>query len=392
MIKKAIFICCFCLISFIVELSAQTPSTFYQQIVSKVSADTVLTNLHILENLGVKGPGTAALDNTANWLISKYTSFGYTNIVRDTFYVNGNQMYNLIITKKGTAFPPKYLIIDGHYDTDDGPGVNDNGSGVTVILEIARLLSNIQTAYSIKFINFSAEEQGLLGSHHYVDNTVIPSNMNILLVFNIDEVGGVAGTINNTITCERDEANPTSNNAASYAFTDTLVTLTHQYSSLQTQIYYAYGSDYVPFQEAGEVITGYYETNESPYIHSPNDLLIHMSPTYVTEIARAATGAALWFSQASYLNTSLDPGDAQYAMQITPNPAQNFIRWNCPANAGSYQLNLYNSMGQLIKVFKYMNGDEPIADIKELPDGFFRLKFIFDNPGSNRSVSFLKSH
>lgn len=390
MIKKIVSL--FCFLSFWASLDAQTPSTFYQQIVSRVSSDTVLANLQKLESLGKKEPGTAALDNTANWLISKYASFGYTNIVRDTFDYGGHQLYNLIITKYGTVFPPKYIIIDGHYDTYQGPGVNDNGSGVAVILEIARLLSNVQTAYSIKFINFSAEEEGLIGSQHYVDNTVIPTNQNIVLVFNIDEVGGVSGTINNTITCERDESNPSSNNAASYAFTDTLVTLTHQYSSLLTQINYAYGSDYVPFQEAGEVITGYYETNESPYVHSPNDLLIHMSPDYVTEIARAATGASLWFSQASPLNTSLDLSSAQNKIRISPNPARDFIRWNCPENAGNYQLRFYNSMGQLLEELDYSAANEPIADITKLPDGIISLKFSFENPKSNCTVSFLKSH
>ena len=74
------------------------------------------------------------------------------------------------------------------------------------ILEMARVMQNVPTDYSVKFINFTGEEEGLNGSQHFVDAVVNATNpkMDIKLVFNIDEVGGVAGLTNNTITCERD--------------------------------------------------------------------------------------------------------------------------------------------------------------------------------------------
>ena len=280
---------------------------YIQNIVNQVSGDSILSYLQQLEALGVKEPGTVALINTRDWLNSKYQSYGYTDIVYHDFIYSSYTLQNIIVTKTGTAQPDVTLIIDGHYDTYRGPGVNDNGSGVAVILEVARLLANIDCKYSIKFINFSAEEQGLIGSQAYVTNVAVPQNMNILLVFNIDEVGGgIAGQVNNTITCERDEGNPPGNNAASYAYTDTLATLTQDYSSLNTQIAHAYGSDYMPFEDAGYVITGYYETNESPYPHSANDILANMDPPYVTEITKGAVAAALYFAKARITYLSLN--------------------------------------------------------------------------------------
>jgi hypothetical protein len=371
---------------------SQAADPFYQQIVGQVSYDTVLANLQQFESLGKKEAGTAALNNTADWLISKYQSYGYTNIQRDTFAYTGNQLYNIIVTKAGTVFPPRYLVIDGHYDTYHGPGTNDNGSGVAAILEIARLLSNIPTDETIKFIHFSAEEQGLIGSGHYVDHTVVPTNMAIKLVFNIDEVGGVAGMINNTITCERDESGPTSNNAASWAFTDTLVNLTHLYSNLQTEISYAYGSDYVPFQEAGEVITGFYETNESPYTHSANDLLVNMSPTFVTQVAKAATGAALYFAGGRQLATFILSEVVVDPFTVFPTPANRTIRWQLPSQTGSYSLRIFDVSGrQLIEQY-YKADDVGILDISALKPGFWAAQFIFfDNKSKNAVVKFLKS-
>jgi aminopeptidase YwaD len=352
----------------------QQYNPYYGNIVSGVSYDTIFANLQHFQDLGVKEPGTAALNNTAEWLIGKYKSFGYTNIIRDTFELNGKQLYNITVTRQGTTFPPRYLIIDGHYDTYQGPGANDNGSGVTCILEIARLLASVPIKYSVIFINFSAEEQGLIGSQHYVDHTVVPSNMNILLVLNIDEVGGVAGMINNTITCERDEDAPSSNNAASAAFTDSLANLTELYSNLETQISYAYGSDYVPFQEVGKVITGLYETNESTVVHTPNDVIARMSPNYVYEVTKAATGAVLHFSGAYQINTSSEGGD-ELTVNIYPNPAFDRISWSSDLFNSPYQLSIYNSKGEQ-KYFKSYNAQDPCqADISHLNPGLLFLKF-----------------
>ena len=243
---------------------SQTFNASYAAIVNQCSSSNILTNLTEYEALGLKRRGTVSLENTFTWLKNKYLSYGYTasQMVEDSYTYQGSQAVckNLIVTKIGTLYPNKYVIIDGHYDSIGGTGTNDNGSGVVSILEVARLLQNIPTQYSIKFINFSGEEDGLVGSQHYVSTVVngTTPKMDIRLLFNIDEVGGVAGMVNNTITCERDTSSPTSNNAASNTFTNELITCVGLYSPLNTFLSYAYASDYMSFQSNNEVITGFF--------------------------------------------------------------------------------------------------------------------------------------
>ena len=287
---------------------AQEFDPFIQSKVDELQYDSLFQKLLAFENFGIKQVGTDALDETANWIIQQYTDWGYTNIELDTLYVGQNSTFNIIVTKTGSVYPDTYFIVDGHYDTYNGPGVNDNGSGTAIVLEMARLLKDVETAYSIKFIHFTVEELGLVGSTHYVENTVVPQEMDIKLLLNIDEVGGVAGTNNNTITCERDEWSPTSNNAASAAFTDTLANLTEMYSNLNTDISYAYGSDYVPFMDNGYVVTGYYEYNESPYPHSINDSLSNMDPEYVFELTKASLASCMYFAGAQNTSTGVPEG------------------------------------------------------------------------------------
>jgi Zn-dependent M28 family amino/carboxypeptidase len=284
---------------------SQTLNPFFQNIVNQVSYDSLLNTLKKIELLGVKTAPSPALSNASVWLYNKYLSYGYTNIKRDSFLNSSDTLLNIIVTKTGTTHPESILVICGHYDSESGPGVNDNGSGVSIILEIARLLKNIPTEYSIKFINFTGEEQGFWGSHHYVDYIAVPQNQDIFLVFNIDEVGGIAGLLNNIIKCEKDLSSPQANNALSSAYTDTLSNLVHQYSSLQTEFSNAYGSDYVPFQQSGFVITGLFEKNQSSVVHSTDDRLINLDTSYVFEIAKASVGASLYLAKA-FLTTQTE--------------------------------------------------------------------------------------
>ncbi|MBI2279991.1 MAG: M28 family peptidase, partial [Bacteroidetes bacterium] len=210
-------------LSSVQQTKAQSYNNFYGNIVNNTSFDSLQNNILDFTTFGVKEVGTVANANALNWLINKYTSFGYTDIEIDTFTYSSDFAYNLIVTKTGTLYPNRFVIIDGHYDTKNGPGANDNGSGISIILETARLLKGIDTEFSVKFINFSAEEVGLVGSSHYVSNVVVPQNLDIKILLNIDEVGGVNGDVNNTIICERDENNiPSTNNVTSANYTDTL--------------------------------------------------------------------------------------------------------------------------------------------------------------------------
>ena len=305
---------------------------YYGSVVDQVSESSILNNLTEFENIGVKRRGTTSLQNTLNWLKNEYLSYGYTtNQMQEFSFVNGsNTCKNLVVTKVGTLYPNTFIILCGHYDTINGKGTNDNGSGVVSIFEVARLLRNIPTEYSIKFINFSGEEDGLIGSQHFVSTVVNATNpkMDIRLVFNIDEVGGRSDMTNDTITCERDTGSPTTNNASSNLMTNELINCVELYSPLTTFLSYAYASDYLPFEDNNEVITGFFEKNETPYRHTANDLLINMDPVYVFNVAKAATGAMLHFSKAS--TSALDLNDLNDTHQVSffPSPAKDVLNIN----------------------------------------------------------------
>lgn len=372
------------LIGMLISVSsyAQVLNPYHQSIVNQVTPQNVQNNLTEFVSFGVKETGTTAQANALQWLTSKYQSWGYTAIEQQQISVFGQTSYNLIVTKTGTIYPDQYIVIDGHYDTINGVGANDNGSGTTVLLEIARILKDVPTEYSIKFIHFAGEELGLIGSYQYVENIAVPQDLDIKLVLNIDQVGGVAGDINDTITCERDEDWPSSNNNESSAVTAQLATLMGLYSNLNTQISNAYGSDYVPFQEAGYVITGLYETNESPYPHSSQDTLENMDPEFVLEVTKGALGALCFFAKA-FENMSVN--DAEISkIDIYPNPAKDFIQINSKQN-NLLNYNLVDVSGRIILSGK-LSGSNSKISTEKIPNGNYILNLKGENLNHSQKI------
>ena len=80
------------------------------------------------------------------------------------------QQWNTVAEIRGGDRPGQVVILGAHLDSWDlGTGVTDNGTGSMVVLEAARIIakSGLKPKRSIRFILFSGEEQGLLGSRAY---------------------------------------------------------------------------------------------------------------------------------------------------------------------------------------------------------------------------------
>ncbi|SFN36015.1 aminopeptidase YwaD [Chryseobacterium oleae] len=338
------------------SLQGQNFIQAYQTRVDKVSQTNITSNLQGFGNLGIKTTGSVENNNALEWLKAKYQAYGYSasQITEDSFTYSGNTSKNLIITKTGTVYPNTYVIICGHYDTVNGPGVSDNGSGTSILLEAARILKDVPTEYSIKFIHFSGEEQGYQGSSHYVNNVVFQNNarqLTLKVVFNIDQVGGKIGNANTNINCESDQNGQSGNNAASLAMTQQLANCTTLYSPLQPTMSYTYNSDYMPFENKGDIITGFYETTRSNNEHTPNDTFANVDPVYVFNAGKAALGALQHFAVASA--TTLNTDDVQIensleSVKIYPNPAHDVLHIELPKNHKDFKVEISDMNGRLI--------------------------------------------
>jgi carboxypeptidase Q len=79
--------------------------------------------------------------------------------------------HNVVADLRGRERPDEVVIVSGHLDSWDGAtGANDNATGVATTMEAARLLmaAGARPRRTIRFVLWTGEEQGLLGSEGYV--------------------------------------------------------------------------------------------------------------------------------------------------------------------------------------------------------------------------------
>jgi hypothetical protein len=168
--------------------------------ISRQTADLILSP---------EGTSTAALENRLNnirkpWSFNTGVTVTAAASVRPTTTVT----YNVIGYLKGNnpETENKHIILGAHYDhlgmggltsSSRKPdtiaahnGADDNASGVAALIEIAEALAlrHVPASNSYLFIAFGAEEMGLLGSKHYVNNPVLPLEEARVMI-NLDMVG-----------------------------------------------------------------------------------------------------------------------------------------------------------------------------------------------------------
>ncbi len=82
------------------------------------------------------------------------------------------------------------VVLGGHYDTvADVDGANDNSSGISALLTIARYAAERSYPFALRFIAFGTEEEGLLGSREYVDSLSDEEAGDIIAMLDFDVLG-----------------------------------------------------------------------------------------------------------------------------------------------------------------------------------------------------------
>jgi Zn-dependent M28 family amino/carboxypeptidase len=99
------------------------------------------------------------------------------------------RMTQNVFTETKDGDPTNVIMLGAHLDSvQAGAGINDDGSGSTLILEIAKALRKFNVKNKVRFAWWGAEENGLLGSKYYTQNLNATEANNILTYLNFDMV------------------------------------------------------------------------------------------------------------------------------------------------------------------------------------------------------------
>lgn len=174
----------------------------------KFSADSAFAYIEKQLSFGSRVPGTKSHDSCAAWLETQFKNFGAEVIVQKTELKGASKNYKIknIIAVYNPAATQRILLC-AHWDSREMadqdterknepiPGADDGGSGVGVLLEIARILNdNKLKNIGVDIVLFDAEDQGVsgegkrdtwcLGAQHWSKNPHTPNykaNFGILL-------------------------------------------------------------------------------------------------------------------------------------------------------------------------------------------------------------------
>ncbi len=109
-------------------------------------------------------------------------------------------VHNVVGVINGTQPNTPAIVIGAHYDsrTDDlsdatgyAPGADDNGSGVAALIEMARILSQVQPRATMIFVAFAAEEVNRQGSSAFVRDYLDAFGIEVKVMINLDTIGSV---------------------------------------------------------------------------------------------------------------------------------------------------------------------------------------------------------
>lgn len=161
--------------------------------------------------------GTPGNDSAATYLAKRYESLGLRALAPSYLqhFVARPPAHNgagaslptqnvfAVLPGSDPALRGQYVVVGAHFDhlgtSTEGAldpdargavrrGADDNASGTAAVLELARLFTASPTRRSLLFVNFSGEEEGLLGSAYFVDHSPVPID-SIDAMVNFDMVG-----------------------------------------------------------------------------------------------------------------------------------------------------------------------------------------------------------
>ena len=166
-----------------------TRDPLIEAMVASVSPDSVLAAVRRLQDYRNRYSIGDSCLAAAQWIADKFRAYGC-----DTVYLQQHttgHVPNVIGIKYGLSGQRSpYAIIDGHFDSyaaSDAPGADDNASGTVAAIEACRVLRDYQFWNDMRFIAFSGEEFGLLGSEFYAGEARSRGD-SILGVFNFDMI------------------------------------------------------------------------------------------------------------------------------------------------------------------------------------------------------------
>jgi photosystem II stability/assembly factor-like uncharacterized protein len=259
---------------------------------------------------------------------------------------------NVVATLPGTTDPDEIYIACGHYDdtsqipSDYAPGADDNATGTVGCLEAARALKDTRFEATMRFVCFSREEQGLVGSYNYARDCFERGD-SIVGVLNFDMIGYA------DVMPEDLDAIYNGNSgwladayeAAAAQYVPGLPVITKYLPGLSA-------SDHASFWGYGYPATCSIEDSNvpNPYYHRTTDRVSTLNFTFYTNVVRATVATLADLARVDSVTAGVPAGEPVRIISVGPNPGRGEIALRMTARSGTApDVRVYDVEGRLVQ-------------------------------------------
>ncbi|HLR89841.1 MAG TPA: M20/M25/M40 family metallo-hydrolase [Balneolaceae bacterium] len=210
--------------------------------------------------------------------------FSHTNPRTNELF---DEAVNLIAIVEGSDHPETYIAITAHYDhlgVRDGEiynGADDNASGTAALLAISEYFLENQPSNSLLIIAFDAEEQGLAGARHFINNPAVSLDQ-ILMNVNMDMI---SNNFEDELYAVGTYHYPFLTSYVERAARKSAISVKFGYDSDEWPQNWTMSSDHGPFHSAGIPFL-YFGVEDHPHYHSPTDTFENINPEFYIEAVR----------------------------------------------------------------------------------------------------------
>jgi len=287
---------------------------FIHSAINQVNSTKLIDWIDNLSSFHTRHTKSEYIENVAYWLKNELQSVCNGKVYFHNFTQIdqgiGYNLKNIICNQEGSGAARDnnnnnnhLILISAHYDSRmqdinqtnaRAPGADDNASGVAAVLELARILSQVNLKSNIQFVLFSGEEQGQWGSTAYV-NYLQTNNTKLDLVMNLDMIGYPAFGLDNVVI-EYDVGNKfTTNDMYSKKVGQFIEQIALDYANLEALLHPLGKTDLIPFEAMGKTVIGIHDegSKQNPNYHSTSDTPDTLDIEYFTSVTKLVLAAIL---------------------------------------------------------------------------------------------------
>lgn len=221
---------------------------------------------------------------------------------------------NVVADLKGTDRPDEVVIVGAHFDAFFA-GADDNTSGVSAMLELARVLSQHRFSRTVRFVGFDHEEFGLVGSTRYVEHGLGAETVVSTIVFDCvgysDSTPGSQSSLPGLPVPETGDFLAVIANDQSATQATVVRALSQDFELVPTQTVIAprdgafpvtgnlMRSDHAPFWLRGHTALFFTDTANfrNPNYHRASDTVDTLSPVFLRQVTQLAGASVAWFAE-----------------------------------------------------------------------------------------------